>query len=631
VTPRRLLPAALLAFVLGPAGAQAERELHWRALGVSARLDSDGRLQVVERHAMVFTGDWNGGERSFRVLPGQSLSFGGIRRIDPATGAARALSAGDLDQVDHFAFTNPTTLRWRSRLPSDPPFADTELVYEISYTLSGVLVKRGKTYLLDHNFALPDARKTIEALSVDVELDPAWVPPAGFARHRTVGPLAPGADYVVSAELSYRGAGAPSTVRTGTSRPVRVALAWALFAVVVLLAVAFSAREARLGRFRRMPVPEAIDAAWLTRDVFSLLPEEAGALWDDRVGAPEVTAVLARLTAEGKLESEASGKEMTLRLKAPLSSFQGYEKELIEALFFGHTETSTSAIKRHYARTGFDPASKIRAGLLEKLAGHADFGDRSSRPERWQTFVLFFAGAALLCVEPALGRVGWGSVIGRLVSMAIWWALGLTFAMLYQRRVEHLLVWSLSFLFVPALFVRGAFRGLSSGGLSPLPVVLGDFLLVVAIVNNLFNAAKTRDGPKKVARRQELVAARRFFERELKKKTPALKDSWFPWIAAFGLAPAVDRWSRAFPGAAVASTATGGSSAPSSSSGGSFAGESGGFTGGGGFSGGGGSSASWAVAAGALASGVAAPSSSGGGGGGGGGGGSSGGGGGGGW
>jgi hypothetical protein len=53
----------LLALLPGAAGAQ-EKTLHWSELAVRARLDHAGVLHVEERHAMVFTGDWNG-ERSF--------------------------------------------------------------------------------------------------------------------------------------------------------------------------------------------------------------------------------------------------------------------------------------------------------------------------------------------------------------------------------------------------------------------------------------------------------------------------------------------------------------------------------------------------------------------------------------
>jgi hypothetical protein len=52
--------AALLA-----ASPAAARELYWKSLEVWATLDRVGVLHVVERQHMVFTGDWNGGERQF--------------------------------------------------------------------------------------------------------------------------------------------------------------------------------------------------------------------------------------------------------------------------------------------------------------------------------------------------------------------------------------------------------------------------------------------------------------------------------------------------------------------------------------------------------------------------------------
>jgi hypothetical protein len=174
---------AIVMLLAGATAAYAQRTLSWRALDVRARLDADGRLHVVERHAMVFTGDWNGGERTFRVFPGQRLSLGAVNRVDPATGQPRMLVAGSLDQIDEFSLINGTTLRWRSRLPSDPPFENTELVYEIGYSLSGVLLRRGDAYLLDHNFGLPEADWPIGSLSIDLELDPVWSAPADLAGH----------------------------------------------------------------------------------------------------------------------------------------------------------------------------------------------------------------------------------------------------------------------------------------------------------------------------------------------------------------------------------------------------------------------------------------------------------------
>src|SRR4029079_4578761 len=136
----------LLALVLTGTVFAQEKSLHWAELAVRARLDAAGVLHVEERHVMVFTGDWNGGERRFNLRLGQHLELQRLSRIEPATGSARLLVEGDLDQVDHYAWTKHSTLRWRSRLPSDPPFQETAIPYVLDYTLSGVLEKSGGLY-----------------------------------------------------------------------------------------------------------------------------------------------------------------------------------------------------------------------------------------------------------------------------------------------------------------------------------------------------------------------------------------------------------------------------------------------------------------------------------------------------
>src|SRR5215470_12074343 len=101
----------LFLLLLAPAGLLAEKSLHWRRLDVVARVDSAGVLHVAERQAMVFTGDWNGGERTFRLAAGQALHLEGVSRQD-ANGQMRGLKEGDLSSVDRYAFTDPRTLRW---------------------------------------------------------------------------------------------------------------------------------------------------------------------------------------------------------------------------------------------------------------------------------------------------------------------------------------------------------------------------------------------------------------------------------------------------------------------------------------------------------------------------------------
>jgi uncharacterized membrane protein YgcG len=618
-----------LCLLVATAAAGQEKRLSWRAMDVRAKLDSDGRLHVTERQAMVFTGEWNGGERIFNVRPGQSLKLEGLWRVDPATDEKKRLSEGSLSEVDRYGWTDTRTLRWRSRRPSDPTFSDTEIDYEIAYTLSGVLLRQGDTYLLDHDFAFPDRAGPIESFSLDLELDPVWQPQKPWPGRLTRGRLPPGQGVVVTLPLTYRGAARPAAARSGTTPGERRAVFGLLLAGMVAMYAVFRRREAALGRCAPGPTPGAIDPAWLEKNVFTLRPEEVGALWDENIGAPEVAAVLARLTEEKKIETKAEGKKkLTLRLLAPLDHFSGYEKELVEALFLGGDETDTDKIKAHYRSKGFDPAAKIKDGLESKLARHPDFQDRSMRPPRWPSAVLISAGTLILVLSAVTKTEDPSLIVGLLIFHAVVYAVGLPVAYVLRKRVDSLDLHSIKILWVPVLFLYFSWKGIALGGQTGLLLLVGLLLLRLGIANNIFNVAKTRDGPKKIARRKLLTAAREFFKRELASRQPNLDDRWYPYVIAFGLGSAADRWFRAY-GAPAAAASAGRVSSGSSSS--PASGSSGSWTGGGGAFGGAGASASWAAAAGAIASGVATPGSGGSGGGGGGGGGSSGGGGGGGW
>ncbi len=619
----RALAFCLLVVLPAPA-AFAQKSLRWRAMDVRARLDADGRLHVRERQAMVFTGDWNGGQRIFRVNPGQTLKLEGIWRVDPETGERKALSEGSLSEVDRYGWKDPRTLRWRSRRASDPLFADTEIDYEIAYTLSGILLRQGDSYLLDNDFAFPEREGSIEKFSLDLELDPVWQAPALWTGRLALGPLPPGRGAVVTLRLARRDASRPAAVRTGTTPVLRAGFFAVLLAAVLGLLLAWRRREIALGRYEPLPPADSIDEAWLEKNVFSLLPEEVGALWDEDIGAPEVAAVLARLTAEGKLSARPEGKKLTLRRLVETDRFSGYERELVEALFFDGPDTDTDRIRAHYRSSGFDPAAKIKKGLESRLERHPDFQDSSPRPSRVPTVLLLLAGTAVLGLLAWTKAADTGTVIGLLILHGIIAVAALIPARFFQARLDRLDLFSLTFLWAPLLLLSFSFQGIWRGGESSLLLLAGVLLIRVGITNNLFNVAKTRDGPKKIARRKSLTAAREFFKRQLATTSPRLRDEWYPYIVAFGLGKQADRWFHAY-GAAAASSELGRVSSGSSSS--SF-GSAGSWTGGGGSFGGAGASASWAAAAGALAAGVSAPSSGGGGGGGGG---SSGGGGGGGW
>jgi uncharacterized membrane protein YgcG len=625
-----LVACALLVTVLAVAPHRAEaKELRWKSLDVKAKLDATGGLSVVETHAIVFDGDWNGGERTFRVFPGQSLALESVTRIDK-DGTRHPLAQGDLSAVDAWNWSGPYVLRWRSRLPSDPPFDHKELVYEILYKLSGILVKQGGTsYTLDNDFAFPDREWPVDLFTLSLALDPVWKPQVRVPDTYRPGALPAHQGFVVQIPLTYTGTGTPEAAHGIASPRLRVTLLLLFGVAVLVLYFRWRARERALGRLAPLTPPDAIDAAWLTKNLFSLSPEEAGALWDEKIGPPEVSAVIARLVSEKKLATEADGKKMKMRLLVPLERFSGYEHDLVKALFFGKQETDTDAIKAHYKSSGFDPASKIQAGLTAKLAAHPDFQDTSPAPSRWPTALLALAGLGFHLAAVLTEKEAPGQLFAIVFVYFIVYVIGATCAWAFQKRIVGVDAHSPVFLWAPAFLFLYAWLGVRDPRPAPLLPVLGSLLLRLAVVNGVFNFAKTRNGVHRIARRKSLASARGWFVHELAQPAPRLQDAWFPYVVAFGLTSEADHWFKAYGGAAAASGAA--MSSRGSSSGSSASSGSGGWSGGGGAFGGAGSSGSWAVAAGALASGVASPSSSGGGGGGGGGGGSSGGGGGGGW
>jgi len=608
------------------------REMRWKAFDVKAQLDADGRLHVLETQHIVFDGDWNGGERTFRVFPGQSLTLESVTRID-GDGTRHPLTQGDLSAVDAWNWTGPYVLRWRSRLPSDPPFAGTELVYELAYTLGGILVKQGgASYSLDHDFAFPDRDWPIEAFTLSLALDPVWKPQERVPETLRSEALPAHRGFVVKVPLTYTGTATPEAANGIASPRLRVALLLLFGAAVLVLYFRWRARERALGRFAPLTPPDATDPTWLSKNLFSLSPEEAGALWDEKIGPPEVSAVIARLVSEKKLATEANGKKMSMRLLVPLDRFTGYDHDLVKALFFGKQQTDTDAIKAHYKSSGFDPTSKIKAGLTAKLAAHPDFQDTSPAPSRWTTALLAAAGLGLHLASVLTEKEEPGQLFAIASLYGFVYVIGATCAWAFQKRIVGVDAHSPVFLWVPAFLFLYAWLGVRDPRPAPLWPVLGSLLLRLAVVNGVFNFAKTRNGVHRIARRKTLASARAYFIHELAQPAPRLKDDWFPYVVAFGLTSEADDWfrvhgsSQSSSAAATLSGSSGRSSSSSSSSSGS-----GGWSGGGGSFGGAGASGSWAVAAGALASGVSSPSSSSGGGGGGGGGGSSGGGGGGGW
>lgn len=642
----RWLAAVLPALVLLPLPARSQdRSLFWDELAVQARLDAEGTLHVRERQTIVFTGDWNGGERWFDLDLGHRLELLGLSRLDPATGRAVPLVEADsLAAVDQYAWMDGSTLRWRSRLPSDPPFDRTAITYVIDYTLANVLQARGDTYRLFHDFAFPERQGVVELFVLDLELDPAWQPASSLPSHLERRRLVPGEGVELAAELRFQGDERPRALREASAAFRYAAFAAALVAMAVLW-VRFRRQEVALGRYEPPQAPAEWDEGWLAEHLFALRPEEAGALWDRRVGPAEVAAVLARLVAEGKLASEVRTRRglfverdlLHLRLVADRGAFLSYERQLIDKLFFaGRRETDTETVRKHYRTKGFDPASLIEDDLNRRLAKRPELRGKTVSPGFRRSLALLLAALALF----GLGAFPqWGRALAALATAGfclVWlYVPGLVAAHSWRDATERLDLAALAFLLPGAgalaicatsAFFNDWFAPLRLFTGTPAPfTALALAVLPVAIWSSLLNNARSRDKPEAIRLRKRLAAARRMLGRELDSPAPRLRDEWLPYLLAFGLGSEVDRWFHAFGdgGGRVTSTPSTTPSWGTSSSGG------GGWTGGGGAFGGAGATASWAAAATGLAAGVSSSSSSGGGGGGGGG--SSGGGGGGGW
>ena len=623
------------------------KELHWRALEVEARLEPDGTLAVSELQRLAFTGDWNGGERAFRLALGQRVALDRIVRLEPGAASGKELVRGSLDELDRYSWATSDTVRWRSRLPTDPPFDATELDYRLDYRLMGILKPVGERgYRLDHQFAFTERDGVIEKLVVHLTLSPEWGSAVQLPVSWEAGPLAPGEGFVVTADLEFLGEGLPAN-----AAPPRMA-SWERAAGVAAFVagglaffLAVRRRDRALGRFAP-GAPERIDTAWLEEKVFALTPEVVGAAWDRNVGSAEVAATLARLTQEGKLRSavRTAGRffrreNLHLELLAAPESLSDYESKLIVALFGNARVTDTESLRARYKGSGFDPAAKIRAGVEARLKQVRGFAEGSPRPNWRPTALLLLTGVATLggaAVAAGLAPSA-GSTPGTLLlcvfllpALLIAAVPGWIGAVAGQGRVDSLggplfgLTLS-TLLMAGALWGFSAWPGLHSGYLA------GGVLFALGLVRSHANLLATRESAASLERRRELVLARDYLAAELARPEPRLEDRWFPYLLAFGLAPKMERWFRRFGGLAERSGGSFTSVATGSGGGIGASVGSGGWSGGGGAFGGGGASATWAMAATAMSAGVAAPSSSGGGGGGGGGGGSSGGGGGGGW
>lgn len=603
------------------APAHAQRSLSWPAINVTAHLDADGRLHVRERQQIRLTGDWNGAERRFDVRFGQRFSFEGIQRLDSASGQPIPLREDAIDEVDGFAWFDGHLLRWRGRLPEDPPFDNALRTYELTFSYSDILEVEGDhRYRLSHDFAFADREGDIDRFTLQLTVDSAWRTPADFTGTYEVSALSPGNGFVLNVPLEWMAAGVPGGVRQGAGRHHRFAL---LGVLITALGVVFGRvilHDRRRGRFAA-PLPvDAVTPEWLNEEIFTHLPEVVGAAWDDTTAQPEVAATLARLVQEGKLRSQVDTQKvlifsrhiLRLELKVGRATLRTHERALIDALFSSHEQTTdTERVRKRYASSGFDPANTIRSGIapLVEAMGPSDPADKRTK---WITAGLLLAG--LVLVVAGVIQSGFDAAVAAVVIAASlpMFAVARIAAAVWKRRVADFRMAGLIMIGVPVLAVVLMGRQLLLDNpyrTGPL-VLAGLVVWLIALFNSIGNGARIVQSAERIAARKRLVAARNFFRAELSRSEPRLRDAWYPYMLAFGLGPHVDRWFKAFGAAtAAASSSRHSRSVMGSSSGSSDNAGFTGFGGGGGFSGGGGG-ASFGAAIGSMAASVPAPSSS---------------------
>ena len=604
----------LVCLLMWPPAAHAQRELHWSNIDVEATLNEAGVLQITEIQTMVFTGDWNGGERRFDIRPRQRLSFFEISRA--VGGGWQPLSRdSDIDDVDEYAFVDAETLRWRSRGPGDPPFAHAVIRYLLHYELANILLRDDDDYVLDHDFLFDDRDGDVERFTLRLTLDPAWQAKTELRDVYRAERVRPGNSFVLTVPLRYTGAGTPLIWDTRRSPRLEQTVI-ALLSASALLFVWFFWRENANGRFA--PVTARVDEGWVRQHVLAHPPEVVGAAWDEDIGESEVVALIARMESERKLKSrvQKGTTALSLDLTCDREKLQGHERTLVNRLFFdGRSTTNTNSVKRHYKDKGFNPAKEIEPELQAEVEKVMPAG-RGPWRLRGVGVAVFLVSCALLYIERLAGNLTEPRmlvIIGcAMLLIGVAWMFGFAFqdnVLAGRRRAVVAWMPALSVAFAVSAFLWYYVGGVYAEMSDRFVIALAG--LAFTAVLTTFNVMTSRRNRDALAFRKSLAAGREYFTAQLARDNPALRDEWYPWLLAFGLGPQVDNWSARHESRRRSSHASSGSFSSGSISTSSSSGPAtwSGFAGG--RAGGGGGGASWTAAVGGMAAGVSPPSSSG--------------------
>lgn len=591
----RRLACVLALFLFAPA--LFAKSIWWPNVDVNAWLDRDGVLHVTEQQTIHFDGDWNGGERVFDVRPSQDFVFERMYRIG-AGGERIELTRGWLGDVDRYEEQPGHRVRWRSRLPSDPPFDQTDITYVLQFRYGRILADLGDgRYRLSHDFFVADRAGMVGHFHLKLDFEPEWnAPPVEITRD----PLPPGQSVVFTKNIGARRAvSAPPPAEVNEPLPAGVLMLFGatLAAGLAWIVRSFCARERQAGRLET--ITDEVTEPWLEEHLLSMAPELAGAALRNAVGAEEVAAILARMTQEGKIASEMKNGELTLtRLEKELTPI---EEKLCEALFLGEKKTDPTRVRRHYRNSGFSPAAIVQNDILGRLAIIRGWDENRSDVER-------FAIEGLLLVVTVAAMLSDGVDARALGSCAFALGIGALVATYQRHGINWFLARTLWVVAAIAPMVVVFFQTLiDARTLQPsLLFLLGYLATALASIKLVFDIMSTPESRAQILLRKRLVHARTFLKQQLRLEQPLLRDEWMPHLIALGLGNAVADWSRFF-GPRAGLSATDSAIAADAVSHGSECS----FTGGGGRFGGAGSTGGWTVAAGDFTADVAGPAAGG--------------------
>jgi uncharacterized membrane protein YgcG len=611
------------------------KSIRYEVIDVEAKLNKEGHLDVIEKQRMYFNGAWNGGYREFKTMGKQKVIVHGISRTT-TVGLVEPLKRGSVHRKYHYQFTN-NKLKWRNRLPSDPPFDNIFRQYIIKYTILNVIQHNKKQLFLNHDF-LFERTSPVKFVNVTLEIDPFWISEQStykFHDENVPGNKAFRKKVIVGdkSQKKFQKFFFNNAGPTDPLGPIGISICLLVFfGFLIFRYKKLFQHEEENGRFEPLTPTSQIDESWIEKHVLSFKPEVAAALWDEQTSSDELTALMISFHQRGyiKISFEEAGfwmfkhQAFILEKLKPFDDLEKYEKQILAGLFFDDRERVTQQQVRSHHRnsiTGYIPVAILSYGIQEEIRKIDNLEDKVVN----DMSVLSAVGLAFLALFGFISIFLFDTNFRFLdiVILAGIFSVGTTAfcATLswYQARQLinaknnfwiHAIYAGLPFIIHSAVFYSGT-----------IPMGVGHWLFTLFtgmfMADLICLAGTNRNSKVKLDVRQDLNSAYLYFKEELKKKEPNLKDEWLPYLMGFGLAKHVGRWDQSYGRNYHVTSGTGMMANTSSTSA---------WTGGGGDFSGAGASGSWATSLGSI--GTSTSTSSGGSGGSGG---SSGGGGGGGW